>query len=126
VALVAGARLILVTILLLIYLAYFMLRAFLEDEEQKARFAAVYGIVAFASVPVTFMSIHWWQRLHPIVFEKQGAGLTPPMLRAFMFCLLTFTVLYFSLLLHRSRLASLADEVQELTQRLQTGPGGRK
>ena len=119
-------RLILVTILLLIYLAYFMLRAFLEDEEQKARFAAVYGIVAFASVPVTFMSIRWWQRLHPIVFEKQGAGLTEPMLRTFMFCLLTFTVLYFSLLLHRSRLASLADEVQELTQRLQTGPGGRK
>jgi heme exporter protein C len=111
-------RLILVTILLLIYLAYFMLRAFLQDEEQRARFAAVYGIVAFASVPLTFMSIRWWQTLHPVVFERQGTGLTRPMLLTFLFCLLAFTVLYFTLLLHRSRLARLADEVEELTKRM--------
>jgi len=65
-------RLILVTILLLIYLSYLMLRAFLEGEERKARFAAVYGIVAFASVPLTFMSIRLWQRLHPVVFEREA------------------------------------------------------
>jgi heme exporter protein C len=111
-------RLILVTILLLIYLAYFMLRAFLEDEEQRARFAAVYGIVAFTSVPLTFMSIRWWQRLHPVIFERQGAGLTQSMLRTFLFCLLTFTVLFFTLLFHRFRLAVLEEEVEGLRKRL--------
>jgi heme exporter protein C len=117
-------RLILVTILLLIYLAYFMLRAFVQDEEQKARFAAVYGIVAFASVPLTFMSIRWWQRLHPVVFERGSSGLTRPMLFAFLFCLLTFTILYFTLLLHRSRLARLVDEVEGLKKRLYSGERG--
>ena len=117
-------RLILVTILLLIYLAYFMLRAFVQDEEQKARFAAVYGIVAFASVPLTFMSIRWWQRLHPVVFERGGTGLTRPMLFAFLFCLLTFTILYFTLLLHRSRLARLVDEIEGLKKRLYSGERG--
>ncbi len=111
-------RLILVTILLLVYLAYFMLRAFLEDEEQKARFAAVYGIVAFTSVPLTFMSIRWWQRLHPVVFERQGSGLTQSMLLAFIFCLLTFTILFFTLLLHRIRLAVLEGEIEGLRRRL--------
>jgi heme exporter protein C len=118
-------RLVLVTILLLIYLAYFMLRTFVEEAEQRARFAAVYGIVAFASVPLTFMSIRWWQRLHPVVFDRQGAGLTRPMLLTFLFCLLSFTVLYTTLLLHRTRLANLADEVNELAQRLHSGWGGR-
>jgi len=117
-------RLILVTILLLIYLAYLMLRAFLEKEEQRARLAAVYGIVAFASVPLTFWSVRWWQRLHPVVFEKQGAHLTPPMLATFLFCLLAFTILYFTLLLHRSRLAKLTEEVEELKKSVRSGEGG--
>jgi heme exporter protein C len=112
-------RLILVTILLVIYLAYFMLRAFLQDEEQKARFAAVYGIMAFASVPLTFMSVRWWQSLHPVVFQRESAGLSQPMFATFMFCLATFTVLYFALLLSRTRLQSLSDEVEELTKKLQ-------
>jgi heme exporter protein C len=114
-------RLVLVTILLLIYFAYFMLRAFLQDEEQKARFASVYGIIAFASVPLTFMSVRWWQRLHPVVFERQSSGLTRPMLLTFLFCLLSFTILYFTLLIHRSRLARLADTVEGLRRRLYSG-----
>jgi Flp pilus assembly protein TadG len=81
--------------------------------------------VAFAGVPLTFMSIRWWQRLHPVVFDRQGAGLTRPMLLTFLFCLLSFTVLYTTLLLHRTRLANLADEVNELAQRLHSGWGGR-
>ena len=116
-------RLILVTILLLLYLAYLMLKAFVEEEEQRARFAAVYGIVAFVSVPLTFWSIRWWQRLHPVVFERGGARLTRPMLLTFLFCLLAFTILYFMLLFHRIRLATLADEVEELKERLHSREG---
>ena len=111
-------RLILVTILLLIYLSYLMLRTFLEGEERKARFGAVYGIVAFVSVPFTFMSVRWWQRLHPVIFEREGISLSPAMLATFLFCLVAFTVLYFTLLLHRSRLGRLADQVEGLKERL--------
>ena len=111
-------RLILISILLLIYLAYHMLRAFLREPEQRARFAAVYGIVAFVGVPLTFMSIRWWQSLHPVVFERQSGGLTPPMLWTFLFCLLTFTILFFALLIQRCRLSVLTDEVEDLKRRL--------
>lgn len=111
-------RLILVSILLLIYFAYHMLRAFLREPEQRARFAAVYGIVAFAGVPLTFMSIRWWQSLHPVVFERQGAGLTPEMLWTFLFSLVTFTILFFVLLILRSRLSMLADELEDLKERV--------
>ncbi len=111
-------RLVLVTILLLIYAAYFMLRAFLEAEEQRARFAAVYGIVAFASVPLTFLSIRWWQGLHPVVFEREGAHLSPAMLRTFLFCLLSFTILYGALLAQRVEVERLSEEVGALRRRL--------
>ena len=110
-------RLILVTVLLLVYFAYHMLRAFLREGEQKARFSAVYGIVAFAGVPITFLSIRWWQSLHPVVFESQGAGLAPAMLWTFVFCLATFTALYFVLLIQRFRLSAMADQVEELKRR---------
>jgi heme exporter protein C len=111
-------RLVLVSILLLLYLAYLMLRAFLEGEERKARFAAVYGIVAFISVPFTFMSIRWWQGLHPVVFEREGMNLTPKMLATFLFCLATFTLLYFTLLLHRVRVGRLEDRLKGLREHL--------
>jgi heme exporter protein C len=117
-------RLVLVSVLLLLYLAYLMLRTSIEGEERKARFAAVYGIVAFASVPFTFMSIRWWQGLHPVVFERGGMNLTPAMLATFLFCLLAFTILYFTLLIHRIRLGRLADQVEGLQEKLSPGEGG--
>jgi heme exporter protein C len=117
-------RLVLISILLLLYLAYLMLRAFLEGEEQKARFAAVYGIVAFMSVPFTFMSVRWWQGLHPVIFEREGMHLTPAMLATFLFCLLAFTLLYFTLLLHRTRLGRMEDQVAGLKERLSLREGG--
>jgi len=111
-------RLILISILLLIYFAYHMLRAFLREPEQRARFAAVYGIVAFAGVPLTFMSIRWWQSLHPVVFESESSGLTSTMLWTFLFCLVSFTILYFVLLIQRSRLSILTDQAEELKRRV--------
>ena len=117
-------RLVLITILLLLYLSYLMLRAFIEGEERKARFAAVYGIVAFASVPFTFMSVRWWQSLHPVIFEREGMNLAPAMLTTFLFCLVAFTLLYFTLLLHRTRLGMLADEAEGLKEELSFREGG--
>jgi len=79
--------------------------------------------VAFVSVPFTFMSVRWWQRLHPVIFDRGGINLSPAMLATFLFCLVAFTILYFTLLLHRSRLATLVDEVEGLKQKLHSGQG---
>jgi heme exporter protein C len=56
-----------ILILLFIYIAYFLLRTFLEDsEEKKMRIAAVYNIIAFVSVPfLMFILPRITESLHP-------------------------------------------------------------
>src|SRR3990170_2781043 len=51
----------------LIYVAYFMLRQGIEDPDRRARFGAVYTIVGFISVPLTFVSIRLVRTIHPVV-----------------------------------------------------------
>ncbi len=54
------------TIALLIYLAYIVLRASIESEEQKARISAVYNIFAFtAMIPLIFILPRMTDSLHP-------------------------------------------------------------
>ena len=54
------------TIALLIYLAYFVLRASIEDEYQKGRISAVYNIFAFAAaIPLIFILPRLTDSLHP-------------------------------------------------------------
>ncbi len=108
------------TILLLLYFAYLMLRQSLEDSERRARYAAVYGIVAFVSVPITYFAIQLARSIHPVLFgpanpnAEGDAPLAPQMLQTFFFCLAFFTVLYVTLLWHRLRLADYADRVEQL------------
>jgi heme exporter protein C len=106
------------TILWLIYVSYLMLRNAIDEEVRRARFAAVYGIVGFVSVPITFMAIRWWRTIHPVILDSQGFSLAAPMLITMLFCIGTFTLLYFTLLVHRVRLEQLADEVEQLKHKL--------
>ncbi len=51
---------------MLIYLAYFVLRGSIENEEQKARISAVYNIFAFAAlIPLLFILPRLTDSLHP-------------------------------------------------------------
>ena len=110
------------TIVLLLYIAYFMLRSAMEDPARRARFAAVYGIFAFLSVPITFFSIRWWKTIHPVlVANAQNAdswGLSEHMRPVFFFCLAAFTLFYIVLLLHRLRLENTAEQVEEVKEQL--------
>ncbi|MEE9239579.1 MAG: cytochrome c biogenesis protein CcsA, partial [bacterium] len=59
------ARLTTALILWMIYVGYLMLRAYMTDPDQRARFSAVLGIVGFIDVPIVHMSVKWWRTLHP-------------------------------------------------------------
>jgi heme exporter protein C len=51
---------------LLVYLAYFVLRGSLKDDEQKARLGAVYNIFAFAAmIPLIFIIPRMTSSMHP-------------------------------------------------------------
>jgi len=106
------------TIVFLLYVSYFMLRGSMDDPARRARFAAVYGIFAFVSVPITFFSIRWWRTIHPVLFDTQNFGLSSGMKPVFFYCLATFTLLYVVFLLHRMRLEETREEVEELKEQL--------
>ena len=61
-------------VLFLVYLAYLMLRKSLEEPEKRARLAAVFGIVGFVSVPLSFLSIRLWRSAHPLMFGGNSGG----------------------------------------------------
>ena len=110
-------RLTTAAIMELIYAAYLMLRQGVEDPERRARFGAVYAIVGFISVPLTFLSIRIFRSIHPVVIGN-SAPMAPLMLRAFIFSLVTFTVFFVDLLWHRVMLEQQEDAVQQLKQNL--------
>jgi heme exporter protein C len=111
-------RLTTATIMELAYIAYLMLRQGIEDPDRRARFGAVYGIVAFISVPLTFLSIRIFRTIHPVVIGGSDSAaqgtfqMVPNMRVAFFFSLFTFTFVYITLLWHRYRLQQLSDEVE--------------
>ena len=106
------------TIVLLLYISYFMLRDAMDDPARRARFAAVYGIFAFLSVPITFFSIRWWRTIHPVLFDTKNFGLSHGMRPAFFFSLAAFTLLYVVLLLHRLRLERSQEAVEALREQV--------
>jgi heme exporter protein C len=111
-------RLTTITIVELIYAAYFLLRQGMEEAERRARFSAVYAIAGFLSVPLTFFSIRFARTIHPILIgssdpTSQGAfDMTSPMVITFIVSLVAFSFLFSDLLWHRFRLGELAQQVE--------------
>jgi heme exporter protein C len=104
----------------LLYVAYVMLRASVESQERVARFAAVYGIAAFVTVPLSWFAIRWWRTIHPQIISSGEMALTPKMLHTLFFSLGTFTLVYVTILyqhiqlgLARDRLAALQAQAAE-------------
>jgi len=117
-------RLVTASIMELIYIAYLLLRQGVEDPARRARFGAVYGIVGFISVPITFLSIRIFRTIHPVVIgsgEPSATGsfnMVPEMRVAFFFSLFTFTLIYVTLLWHRLRLQRLAERVEQAKRKV--------
>jgi heme exporter protein C len=117
-------RLTTATIMELIYAAYFMLRQGIDEPERRARFGAVYAIVGFLSVPLTFFSIRIFRTIHPVVIAGSDPGaagtfdMTARMLQTFMFSLFTFSFVFAALLWYRIRLGKLNMEVEHMKMTL--------
>ncbi len=108
------------TIVLLLYIAYFMLRGAIDEPARRGRFAAIYGIFAFLSVPLTFMSIRWWNTIHPVILDPTADfGLGPGMTQAFVFSNIAFSLLYVTLLANRVQLEWTGERLAALRDRLQ-------
>jgi len=106
-------------ILCLLYIAYLLIRNYIEDPERKAMVSAVFGIVAFVDAPLVWFSIRWWRDHHPGPMLETG-GLSPAMRPAFLICLAAFQVLLIYLLRRRFYLQSMRDEMERLERQADT------
>jgi heme exporter protein C len=89
-----------ILVLLIIYLAYFVLRSSIEQNEKRASLSAVYAIAAFATVPVlVFVIPRIYESLHPdpIVNERGKVEMSSTIRMIFFFSMITFTWIYFYL-----------------------------
>jgi len=87
------ARLTSSLVLWLIYIAYFIIRAYISEEEHKARFAAVVGIIGFVDVPIVALAIQLAPTTHPEAGIFQG-GVKGLMLVTLLLSISAFTALY--------------------------------
>jgi heme exporter protein C len=101
-----------------IYIAYLMLRSAIDDPQRRARFSAVYGIIGFVSVPLTYFSTKWFNTIHPDLGQTQGFGLTAAMRPPMFVGLIAFTLIYVVLMIIRTRVERSADEVAQLKQEI--------
>lgn len=120
-------RLTTMTIMAFTYIAYFLLRRGIDDPLKKARFGAIYLIIGFATVPLTFFSARLLRTIHPTVFGSAGTGdmaMTPQMFQTMGFSIFAFSVLFGLLLVVRTRLrlsAQWLDEQEALQQEEEFG-----
>ena len=110
----------------LIYAAYLLLRSGLDDPQRRARLSAVYAIVGFISVPLTFISIRIFRTIHPVLVGSSdptvGAfAMTPRMQAAFFSSLGAFTLLFIALYWHRYRLGLKENAVLQKRMEIESG-----
>ncbi|HSH03327.1 MAG TPA: cytochrome c biogenesis protein CcsA [Anaerolineae bacterium] len=130
----SSPRLTSIVILWLTYVAYFMLRGALADEERRGRLSAIYVIASFATVVFCYLSIRLLRDIHPVVFgdtlveSAQGAsqgesefanGLDSMRMGITMtMSTISFTLLYIAWVLNRIRLQNMIYATEKLKARL--------
>jgi heme exporter protein C len=108
-------RLTLSLLLCLLYIAYLLIRNYVEDPERRAMVSAVFGIIAFMDTPLVWFSIRWWRDIHPSPMLETG-GLSASMQPAFWVCLAAFEVLFVYLLRRRFYLECMRYEVEDIAR----------
>ena len=97
------------------YVAYLMLRRSVK-ENRRANLAAVFGIIGFINVPITFFSIRLWRTIHPVVITSQGLNMSWPMKFSLIITFIAFCFLFFALLISRIRLERLKMNIEEIKE----------
>jgi heme exporter protein C len=108
-------------VLWLIYVAYLMLRANVQEQTRRARFAAVLAIVGGVDVVLIHWSVRKWRTLHPkpvIIQEGGTTGLPPSMLLTLMVCFVAFLLLFLYLLRERVILAQSHHDLETIRQEI--------
>lgn len=98
-----------------LYVAYFVLRSVVEEEQRRATFAAVFAIIAFIDVPITFFATRFLPAgMHPVVITPGGTGMPGSMFVSFFLSMIGMTLLLVALIRRDLGVEELRDRVADL------------
>ncbi|MEM4658839.1 MAG: cytochrome c biogenesis protein CcsA [Candidatus Methanosuratincola sp.] len=101
-------------ILWVLYVVYLLLRSSAGGEARRAKYSAVFAIIAYIDLPLVYISARVMRGISPVVFGGRGGGIEPKMWVALVASLLAFTFLFVVLLRLRYALERMGDEVKAL------------
>ena len=101
-------------ILWILYIVYLILRSSAGSDTKNAKYAAVFGIIAFLDLPLVYASARLMRGISPVVFGGRGGGIAPEMMVALLVTLVAFTFLFFLILRERIDIENMKDEIAKL------------
>lgn len=111
-------------VLFFMFLAYLILRKFVEDPERRAQWSAVVGILGALNVPIVYMSVRWWRTLHQVQSSPMTLDSTyyiPLRLNA-----IALMVVLIAFIMHRYRSAMINQAADDLEDRAALMEGGSR
>jgi heme exporter protein C len=98
-----------------LYAAYWVLRSVVDEEQRRATYSAVFAIIAFIDVPVTFFATRFLPAgMHPTVITTGGTGMPGSMFVSFFISMIGMTLLLAALTRRDLAIEKLTDRVADL------------
>lgn len=113
-------------ILWIAYAGYISLKLSIGDPERKKVIGAVYNIISFSTVPLSYLSIILIPTLHPQIVSTSGISLTPPMLTTLVLNVLAATLIFVYLLRLASTISGMEKRVNALVFEQEEQRGGKE
>jgi heme exporter protein C len=111
------ARLTTTAILFFLYLGYLALRRTGATADERGKRCAIAALIAFADVPISYLSVTWWQTLHQtgtVFNDRAEVKIDGSMAFTLVLATFAFTLLYGYLTLERFQLAQLEEGKEDL------------
>jgi heme exporter protein C len=111
-------KLFLTLVLWLVFVAYLALRANANSKISKANLSAVFSIIGFICIPLSFAANRIWQQFHPTVIATSEGSLQPSMTFALIVAVFAFTFLYIYFLFAKVEIERMRESIEEIKQKL--------
>jgi heme exporter protein C len=109
-------KLFITLVLWLVFVAYLALRANAKSRTSKANLSAVFGIIGFICIPLSFGANRIWQQYHPTILASQEGSLQASMAFTLIVSVFAFTFLYIYLLLIKVDVERMKETIDEIKQ----------
>lgn len=111
-------KLFMTLVLWLIFIAYLALRANAKSKIIKANLSAVFGIIGFFVIPLSFGANRIWQQYHPTVIATSQGSLQSSMGITLGISVIALTFLYIYLLLTKIEVDKMNESIDKIKQKI--------